>query len=299
MFLDTLVLHWYGNDSSVSSGLDGSTSASERERLINQFNDPENNATWVFLLSTRCGSLFSLLYFFSPLANITSLTCCVSLRAGCLGVNLIGANRVVVFDASWNPCHDAQAVCRVYRYGQKKLCHIYRLVCDYTLEKKIYDRQVSKQGMSGKTSVHKNCIFIIPVHFVDMLSFLTFKCCCFKIKYFNSGKKINCLMMETMLDIIILIMLFLCVFTDRVVDDLNPVLNFTRKEVESLLHFVEEEPGQFSVKAPQYAEEVIYQACQLYPHLITKVLLQVLSITFVREEALMVCHLLSEFIRLV
>uniref|UniRef100_A0A8C7DB23 RAD54 like 2 n=1 Tax=Oncorhynchus kisutch TaxID=8019 RepID=A0A8C7DB23_ONCKI len=160
--------------------LDGSTSASERERLINQFNDPENTSTWVFLLSTR---------------------------AGCLGVNLIGANRVVVFDASWNPCHDAQAVCRVYRYGQKKPCHIYRLVCDFTLEKKIYDRQVSKQGMS-----------------------------------------------------------------DRVVDDLNPVLTFTRKEVESLLHFAEEEPD--STKAPpqphKEMETVISQACQLYPHLITK-----------------------------
>ncbi|XP_029006030.1 helicase ARIP4 [Betta splendens] len=160
--------------------LDGSTSASERERLINQFNDPENNSTLVFLLSTR---------------------------AGCLGVNLIGANRVVVFDASWNPCHDAQAVCRVYRYGQRKPCYIYRLVCDFTLEKKIYDRQVSKQGMS-----------------------------------------------------------------DRVVDDLNPVLNFTRKEVESLLHYVEEEPDaeKLSLEARDKFEGVIYQACQLYPHLITK-----------------------------
>lgn len=60
-------------------------------------------------------------------------------------------------------------------------------------------------------------------------------------------------------------------FKDRVVDDLNPVLNFTRKEVESLLHFVEEEPGQISVTPPEGAEEVIYKACQLHPHLITKV----------------------------
>uniref|UniRef100_A0A3B4EL75 RAD54 like 2 n=1 Tax=Pygocentrus nattereri TaxID=42514 RepID=A0A3B4EL75_PYGNA len=161
--------------------LDGSTSASERERLINQFNDPANTTAWVFLLSTR---------------------------AGCLGVNLIGANRVVVFDASWNPCHDAQAVCRVYRYGQRKPCYIYRLVCDFTLEKKIYDRQVSKQGMS-----------------------------------------------------------------DRVVDDLNPVLTFTRKEVESLLHFVEEEPdkNQSESLPNEEVEGVIREACLRYPHLITKV----------------------------
>ncbi|XP_075949419.1 helicase ARIP4-like isoform X2 [Anarhichas minor] len=160
--------------------LDGSTTASERERLINQFNAPSNTSAWVFLLSTR---------------------------AGCLGVNLIGANRVVVFDASWNPCHDAQAVCRVYRYGQKKPCHIYRLVCDFTLEKKIYDRQISKQGMS-----------------------------------------------------------------DRVVDDLNPVLTFTRREVESLLHFVDEEPdpSQVQLQPHDSMESVLRKALHLYPPLITK-----------------------------
>ena len=58
------------------------------------------------------------------------------------------------------------------------------------------------------------------------------------------------------------------------VDDLNPVLTFTRKEVESLLHFVEEESdeSQSEPLPDEDLEGVIRTACLHYPHLITKVM---------------------------
>lgn len=57
------------------------------------------------------------------------------------------------------------------------------------------------------------------------------------------------------------------------VDDLNPVLTFTRREVESLLHFVEEEPdpSQVQLQPQDGLESVLRKALHFYPHLITKV----------------------------
>ena len=54
--------------------------------------------------------------------------CLLSTRAGGAGLNLIGANRLVLFDSDWNPAVDLQAMARVWRDGQSKACVIYRLL---------------------------------------------------------------------------------------------------------------------------------------------------------------------------
>jgi DNA repair and recombination RAD54-like protein len=53
----------------------------------------------------------------------------LSSKAGGCGLNLIGANRLVMFDPDWNPANDDQAMARVWRDGQCKQCYIYRFLC--------------------------------------------------------------------------------------------------------------------------------------------------------------------------
>lgn len=66
---------------------------------------------------------------------------------------------------------------------------------------------------------------------------------------------------------------FFLLLSDRVVDDLNPVLTFTKREVESLLHFVEEEPDPSRVLLQPHdnMESVLKKALHIHRHLITKV----------------------------
>ncbi|KAJ9537882.1 hypothetical protein OSB04_030615 [Centaurea solstitialis] len=99
--------------------LDGTTSISKRQKLVNCFNDPSKDE-FAFLLSSKAG--------------------------GC-GLNLIGGNRLVLFDPDWNPANDKQAAARVWRDGQKKRVYIYRFLSTGTIEEKVYQRQMSKEGL--------------------------------------------------------------------------------------------------------------------------------------------------------
>ncbi|EDO07318.1 SNF2 (DNA repair and recombination) N-terminal domain family protein [Babesia bovis T2Bo] len=101
--------------------LDGTLSIKKRHKLVTTFNDP-NSHSFAFLLSSKAG--------------------------GC-GINLIGANRLVLFDPDWNPANDKQALARVWRDGQRKTCYIYRFFSTGTIEEKIYQRQICKDGLSA------------------------------------------------------------------------------------------------------------------------------------------------------
>ena len=58
-------------------------------------------------------------------------------KVGGLGVNLTGANRVVIYDPDWNPATDTQARERAWRIGQQSTVTVYRLITAGTIEEKV------------------------------------------------------------------------------------------------------------------------------------------------------------------
>lgn len=107
--------------------MDGSVAIGQRQNLIKTFN--ENSEYLVFLSTTRVGGL---------------------------GVNLTGADRVIIYDPDWNPATDNQAKERAWRIGQERNVTVYRLLSAGTIEEKIYQRQIFKHFLGNRILVDPN-----------------------------------------------------------------------------------------------------------------------------------------------
>lgn len=105
------------------SRLDGSTPNKDRDGLISSFNKTTKDENFVFLLSSKSGGV---------------------------GLNLIGASRLILFDNDWNPSVDLQAMARIHRDGQTKPVFIYRLITTGCIDEKIFQRQLMKNSLSDK-----------------------------------------------------------------------------------------------------------------------------------------------------
>jgi SNF2 family DNA or RNA helicase len=69
------------------------------------------------------------------------------LKAGGTGLNLTGADTVILYDLWWNPAVEQQAADRAHRIGQKKVVQVIRLVTQGTVEDKMYELQQKKKNM--------------------------------------------------------------------------------------------------------------------------------------------------------
>jgi ATP-dependent DNA helicase len=110
--------------------IDGSVSLRERTTEIASFQDSKQDFK-VFLLSTRAGGL---------------------------GLNLVAADTVIIFDSDWNPQVDLQAQDRVHRFGQSKPVIIYRFLAADSIEKRILERARAKRTLE-KIVIHKSKTF--------------------------------------------------------------------------------------------------------------------------------------------
>ncbi len=71
----------------------------------------------------------------------------ISLKAGGVGLNLTGADTVILIDLWWNPAVEMQAISRAHRIGQKENVEVYRLITRGTIEEKILEMQESKKNL--------------------------------------------------------------------------------------------------------------------------------------------------------
>jgi SNF2 family DNA or RNA helicase len=98
--------------------LDGSTKATKRSELVDEFNGSDKYK--VFL---------------------------ISLKAGGTGLNLTSADIIIHFDPWWNPAVEDQATDRAHRIGQKNVVQVFKLISEGTIEERIINLQESKKEL--------------------------------------------------------------------------------------------------------------------------------------------------------
>lgn len=74
----------------------------------------------------------------------------ISLKAGGTGLNLTGANTVILYDLWWNPAVEEQAAGRAHRMGQKQVVEIWRMISEGTIEERMDDLQNEKRELFQK-----------------------------------------------------------------------------------------------------------------------------------------------------
>ncbi|KAF8428586.1 P-loop containing nucleoside triphosphate hydrolase protein [Tirmania nivea] len=122
------LLEFYMNHWEISYlRLDGTTDVTKRQQTTKNFN--ADGSADVFIISTKAGGL---------------------------GLNLFGANRVVIFDFRWTPMWEQQAVGRAYRIGQKKPVFVYRLVAGGTYEDRLRNMVDFKQQLQVRVIDQKD-----------------------------------------------------------------------------------------------------------------------------------------------
>ena len=73
----------------------------------------------------------------------------VSLKAGGVGLNLVSADTVVLYDPWWNPAVEAQAVDRAHRIGQTRPVFVHKLVAADTIEEKMEVLKEKKAALAA------------------------------------------------------------------------------------------------------------------------------------------------------
>ncbi|XP_050336694.1 transcription termination factor 2 [Bactrocera neohumeralis] len=104
----------------ITLSLNGTIPVKNRQEIVTQFNDANNHKRILLL----------------------------SLTAGGVGLNLVGANHLLMIDLHWNPQLEAQAQDRIYRVGQKKNVVIYKFMCKDTVEERIKALQDHKMSIA-------------------------------------------------------------------------------------------------------------------------------------------------------